>query len=632
MKHSHRIARPALVPVSALIGALRKAAGRTAPALLAALAVLAPATTPARAQIVLLRTSSGAAGAQDANLYDWSGQWISALDRAAPLAGQRPPWQIDVGLYGDWYQPSGSSILEEDPVCAIRLQISGAPAVSTVLSPCVQGPNATSLDGAPESPTPESLTPNLAAATDGPHTVTVTAYDSLAGKTSSASFDIDVDNTLPSPAQLAGPASWQRGAGIVTSIADGTGPSGIAGQYCSIGSSPPSWYPGPSAQLAVTGDGAIPVRCSAQNNAGVSGPPAELDALLDNTPPGGYFQPADPSEPTRATVAVSDSQSGVGGGEIELQNSGRWQALPTSYSAASGRMVATIPDTASVPDGQHAVRAVVWDLAGNRATITNGVDGAPESVLLPLRIVTRIRIDRATVLAKRCTRKRAPGRRAARDNSPLPVTRFAARCTTVSLPRSPEALELRYGQAARVAGVVLTADGEPVAHAPITVAEQPSGWPQLPTRMVTAGPDGRFTYRIEPGPSRTITFSFAGTYTLRSALGSTDVKAAAAATLAADRLARAHRPLRLSGRLTGGYIPAEGTLVQLQYRVVGYSRAWAPFDKLVRSAQDGHWATTITLPPGAAGFTYLLRGVVFAQSGWPFSGAVTNVVSRNVLR
>jgi hypothetical protein len=67
-------------------------------ALLALLAVLALVAAPARATIVLLSTSSGAPGPQDANLYDWAGQWTSALDRAAPEPGQLPAWQVNVGL------------------------------------------------------------------------------------------------------------------------------------------------------------------------------------------------------------------------------------------------------------------------------------------------------------------------------------------------------------------------------------------------------------------------------------------------------------------------------------------------------------------------------------------------------
>jgi hypothetical protein len=81
----------------------------------------------------------------------------------------------------------------------------------------------------------------------------------------------------------------------------------------------------------------------------------------------------------------------------------------------------------------------------------------------------------------------------------------------------------------------------------------------------------------------------------------------------------------------GGYIPPGGTLLQLQYRVAGYPEGWAPFDVLVHSRRNGTWSTTVTLPRNAAHFTYMIRAVISAQNGWPWTGAVTNVVTRRVL-
>ncbi len=163
-------------------------------------------------------------------------QWTSALDRAAPLAGQLPAWQVDVGLYGDMYQPVAQQIIEEDPTCRIALQIAGAPVVYTTLDPCVMGPAKPNgltygFPGqTPTSPVPEVLTPNLAAVGNGPHTVTITAYDEIGGLTSSTTFTVDVDNTLPSSPTMTGPVGWQRGGEVVASTASTQGPAGIAGQ------------------------------------------------------------------------------------------------------------------------------------------------------------------------------------------------------------------------------------------------------------------------------------------------------------------------------------------------------------------------------------------------------------------
>ncbi len=295
---------------------------RAAPVALAAmLAAFAVGAAPARATVVLLSSSSGAPGPQDANLYDWRGEWTSALDRAAPVPGQRPAWQVDVGLWGDWYEPAGSNVLTPDPTCQLLFQIDGGPPATTFLNPCVERPARPGLGGATPSPLPEVLPANLAAASNGPHTVTITAVNEYGDK-SSVSFGVDVDNVRPAPASMVGPVGWERGDAVVTSSATTSGPSGIAGQSCSIGAASASWYPGASARLVVAGNGEIPVRCTSQNNAAVSGPTVEDDVSLDNTPPTGYFAARDPSDPARATVVVADSLSGLAGGQIQIQTAG----------------------------------------------------------------------------------------------------------------------------------------------------------------------------------------------------------------------------------------------------------------------------------------------------------------------
>jgi hypothetical protein len=143
-----------------------------------------------------------------------------------------------------------------------------------------------------------------------------------------------------------------------------------------------------------------------------------------------------------------------------------------------------------------------------------------------------------------------------------------------------------------VQGLIQTADGEPIAGAQLDVHEQAPGWTSQRAGTVNTDLQGRFTYRISPGPSRTITFSFPGTGTLRGTAATMIVVVAGKATLTASRTARAGRPLRLSGRLLGGYIPTDGTLIQLQYRVTGYPEGWAPFDVLVHTRPNGHWSTT----------------------------------------
>ena len=595
---------------------------------LVVLAGLALITAPARATIVLLSTSSSTTpSSQDANLYDWQGQWTSALDRAAPLAGQLPAWQVNVGLYGDWYQPPNSNVVEQDPTCRITLQISGAPPIYTTLNPCVDGPNQSSLGGSSQSPVAESLAPDLAAAGNGPQTVTVTAYDALGGFTSSTSFNVLVDNTLPSPPNMSGAVGWQHGGKVVTSTAATNGPSGIAGESCSIASSTASWYPGATAQIAVTGNGTIPVRCTAENNAGVWGPTTEYDAMLDNSPPTGYFAPREPDNPTLASVITADSLSGVAGGKIQIQTANGWQGLATRYTATTGQLTATVPDDGSLPDGNYALRAIVTDAVGNTATITADQNDTPEIVTEPLRIVTQIDVGRSHALVKRCTvsRVRIPRRR---QRHQRPASRLLRRCTQVAVPHASAIVKLRANQAAAVSGLVQTADGDPVAGAKVQIDRQASGWAQRPAGTLTANSRGRFTYTIPAGPSRTITFSFPGSPTLRASAAATTVQARGRVKITASRYPQAGGMLRISGRTLGGYVPAGGVLVQLQYRVRGLTIGWPPFHAPIRTNSHGRWSTMLSVPRTAAGYDYMVRALVSSQNGWPFLSTYSNVLTR----
>jgi hypothetical protein len=200
-------------------------------------------------------------------------------------------------------------------------------------------------------------------------------------------------------------------------------------------------------------------------------------------------------------------------------------------------------------------------------------------------------------------------------------------------------VSLRYGQRATVNGLLRTVDGEPIADAQINVTRHPAGWPARSSGTVHTNQQGRFSYQVGAGPSRRLTFSFAGDGTLRGASAASRVLVSGRATINAAATAVAGRGLRLFGRLLGGYIPAGGALIQLQYHIVGFAGGWAPFDVVVRGQPynvlvrvhpDGRWSTVVPLTPTAAGYTYLIRGVAQGQNGWPYTGALTSVISRHV--
>ena len=104
----------------------------------------------------------------------------------------------------------------------------------------------------------------------------------------------------------------------------------------------------------------------------------------------------------------------------------------------------------------------------------------------------------------------------------------------------------------------------------LELADELGHWPSQQAGDLMTDLQGHFAYQIEPGASRTITFTFSATSTLRGASATTTVLVAGKATIAAGATAHAGQALRLSGEIMGGYIPPRGTLIQLQYRIVGY--------------------------------------------------------------
>jgi hypothetical protein len=189
---------------------------------------------------------------------------------------------------------------------------------------------------------------------------------------------------------------------------------------------------------------------------------------------------------------------------------------------------------------------------------------------------------------------------------------------------------LGYGRDGTVSGLLQTVDGNPIAGETVDVSQQAPGWAPHRQRAVTTGADGRFTYTLTPGPSRTLTFAFPGNATLRPSSASTIIQVAGSARIQLEHQALAGHTLRITGQVLGGYIPTGGVLVQLQYRVRGVPVGWAPFHRAIHTDSHGRFALQFPLSRAARGYTYMFNAVIEQQNGWPYLTTTTNAVARNV--
>ncbi len=453
--------------------------------------------------------------------------------------------------------------------------------------------------------------------TDGVHTIHCYSTTGAGVQGPTGSYTVQIDSVPPAIAFSNAPAqsTWATSAqSIEITAIKPLGTSGVKAIVCSIDGQTTT-YPNTSTTDPDSETQTITVEppggdltCKAQDNAGNTSSSQAWNFEIDNTTPTGEFLPPDPSNPTQIAVKVADDVSGVARVLIEIQTGDGWDQLPTSFDPSTGIATATIPDDGTLPDGTYQLEAFAWSVAGNVATITQAADGTagttqPAEVTLPLRIVTQLHVGAVQASAARA------------GSNTLPLDRTAA---------------LSFGQSATVTGNLQTVDGTPVAGGTIRITQQASGWNVQALGSVTTDGQGRFSYMLPAGASRTVMFSYPGTAVLRAASATTGVNVVGKGTMTVGRHAVAGKSLRITGRLYGGYIPSDGVLVQLWYRVKGIPAGFGPFDHAIHTSSNGAWSITFPVSMGARGYTYLFKAVIALQTGWPFLATSTNVVERHV--
>ncbi|HLH66479.1 MAG TPA: hypothetical protein VKV27_12315 [Solirubrobacteraceae bacterium] len=524
--------------------------------------------------------------------------------------------------------------------------VSGAQTVTVTGSEQQQLSGVASVSCSVDGGLPHTVTgakQDVTIAGDGVHTLSCSATSGAGVTGPTSSYTVHIDSEPPSISFSDGPSQsqWYTTAQAITvSAVDQPGLSGVNQIVCTLGAQTTA-YAGDNARVTVQPPGGE-LTCRAEDNAGNWSPPQAWNFLIDDTPPTGAFEPPDPSNPDLITVQVADSGSGVAGGQIQIETVNGWQNLPTQFDGTAGTLTATVPDNGTLPDGTYQLRALVWDVAGNEATITDEpAAGRPAAVTLPLRIVTELLVAHEQVQARRCSLRRVVLRRAepARGGRAHGATRalLMRHCQEVAVPAATEripqahtAVRLGYGQRTTLVGLLETVDGTPLGDQAIHVSAQADGWGADGSASLTTDPHGRFVYTLPPGASRTVTFSYSGDSLLRPSLATAAVYVVGRSTIEVGANVRAGADLRISGRVEGGFVPPGGVLVQLWYRVRGVPTGFAPFEHAIATDARGRWSITFPVALGARGYTYLFKAVIPHEAGWPFLTTSTRTVARHV--
>jgi hypothetical protein len=469
----------------------------------------------------------------------------------------------------------------------------------------------------------------LGAVADGAHTLTVQAIDS-AGNSSVASRSLWVDNTAPASPQnplLVGGAGWRSGndwsirwenprqsyapiTGARFSLcpeeADSADPlvSAAARRRCASGIRSGSAISSLSG-IKVPGPGRWTLRLWLRDAAGNENPgtAVRLAGLgYDPSPPTGVaFAEQNPADPARLTVVAIDAVSGIASGDIELRRRGEdfWRPLITQVTPSG---LTAIADDEHLPRGAYDMRAVAMNAAGLQQGSAIRTDGRPATLLLPLRLGSRLT---AGTRAKRCVR--------------------GHRCHLVLRSKMTRPLS----RPTRLVGR-LTVRGRPVAYGNLAVfgrlAKKGAPWSEIGAARTSS--NGRFSYVLPAGPSRLIRFRYAGTPTVRGVNATVRLAVPARTTIAVNRRHAINGEyVMFSGRVRGGFMPPIGTLVELQV----YTRGrWRIFAQPRASTENGRWKFQYRFETIRGTVRFRFRARIRRQPGYPFTTGRSRTIAVTV--
>lgn len=440
---------------------------------------------------------------------------------------------------------------------------------------------------------------------------------------------LHVDLTDPTT-RLAGlPAGWTRGPVRLRATATDRH-SGMAGEraFTAIGidGGAPRVGPGASVEATAIEEGVHRVAYYAGDSAGnaddgawVNGhlnPPPDVETVrIDRTPPQAGFLPQSPLDPELIRVRVSDALSGpdTSRGWIGVRPAGssqRFRRLPPAPSG--GDELRARWASAADPPGVYEFHTEVRDAAGNIAGTGRREGGAPMLLSSPLKTTTSLSAGfGGRVLRWHRCRRRGKRKRCRRQ-------------TIADFSRRPARRTVPYGRRLPVSGKLVAGPSGAPGPRPVRVVERFARGARRAVRAATVwtAPDGSFTARLAPGPSREVTASYAGGRTLAPSTGRTlRLRVRSGARLrTSSRVARVGgAPLVFRGKVRSdsGELPDGGLTVRLEFRLPGLG--WEEF-RTVQTDSRGRFRLAYRFSDDdSRGARFQFRAHVPAQATWPYS-------------
>lgn len=427
----------------------------------------------------------------------------------------------------------------------------------------------------------------------------------------SGSIVLRIDKTDPVTRLEGVPAGWSNRPVTLraqaSDAASGMAASGVGGPFTAIriDGGAPVKAAGDSIETTLIASGVHAVSHYARDAAGnvadgaasnghPNRAPATATVRIDREPPRAAFARAqDPFDPERIEARTGDSLAGIdpARGAIAVRRVGSGEAFATLTTAHAGEVLRARWDSSVYPAGEYEFRAVAFDLAGNVTATTTRAGGSPMRLGAPLKVPTKLLAD-------------------------------------TDAQKEP----LAYGHSTRFAGRLLAGRRAPLAGSPVRVIERfaAGAEPRQRVRTVLTGTGGAFAVELAAGPSRQVLAVTSATATLGGA-SSRPIDLRVQGRLKMSTSAASARvggaPVVFRGRVAsaGATIPAEGKVVQLQFRLAG--APWREF-RTIRTDRRGRFRYAYRFADDdSRGVRFQFRGYAPAQAGWPFEPAGSAPVS-----
>lgn len=495
---------------------------------------------------------------------------LSVEETSGPSVSASGLWSASGWVRGDW----PITVTGDSPsgICSLSATIDGDPQSASG----AMMPNQTvwhQCNGSLVS----SL--NTGYAANGADTLHIADTDA-AGVSNSAAETIHVDNETPS-VSLSGPATALTSTGTqYVTVNVHAGPSGAYGADCSVNGGPPTFYAGASSQVPVSGIGAQTVTCVGLNNA------LSLGGQRASSAPASFT--VDIQQPTVEAITFSKVADPLRCRTLvkRVRVLGRPRTITLHGHRVQVRRYRTVKRQVRRCRARTVRRRVLVELKRHGKVVRRHG-----------RIVRVRRTERVVVLPHRIHRTLR---------------------------------HVRHGHGTTVSGVLLLADGTPLAGQTVTIlgAANNAAHAFAPISTTTTNADGFWVAKIPAGPSRLLEAEYPGTATTAAA-SSTLVR-----TIVPAKIRILYAPARVRwggtvtfrGRVYGGEIPRGGINIRLRY---GYRQQSTTYGVKTHVGPSGRFTTGFTFGLGDPRYhvRFHFQFATLPGGNYPFHTAESNSVS-----